>query len=117
MGVNEIKQLQLEDQNKGVLLSNLADGGERPQWDTISNKSTAFKTMWRQLERLKVVNGALYREFHDTDTGKTELQLVVPQKKKCDVIHYFHDIPTDMSTLVLKKTLERIKKSFYWPSM
>ena len=92
--MNDIKQLQLEDQNKGVLLSNLADGGKRPQWDIISNSSTAFKTLWRQWERLKMVNGALYREFHDTDTGKTELQLVVPQKKKFDAIHHFHDILT-----------------------
>ena len=41
--MDEIKQLQLEDQNIGALLLNLADGGERLQWDTISINSTAFK--------------------------------------------------------------------------
>ena len=72
----------------------MVDGGERPQRDTITNNSTAFKTLCRNWERLKVVTGALYSEFHDTDIDKTELQLVVPQKKKFDVIHYFHDITT-----------------------
>ena len=94
----------------------MADGGERPQRDTITNNSTAFKTLCRHWERLKVVTGALYREFHDTDIDKTELQLVVPQKKKFDVIHYYHDILTG-AHLGAEHTLERIKRSFYWPSM
>ena len=42
-----IKQLQLEDPNIGALLSHFADGGERRQWDTITNNSTAFKPLCR----------------------------------------------------------------------
>ncbi|XP_061189572.1 uncharacterized protein K02A2.6-like [Saccostrea echinata] len=115
-GVDEIQQMQLEDQSMGMLLLALTDGSVRPKWDVISHNSEAFKTLWRQWDRLKVINGLLYREFQDVDTNKVILQLVVPKQKRSEVIHYFHDVPTG-AHLGAEKTTSRIKNSFYWPSM
>jgi hypothetical protein len=43
------------------------------------------------------------------------MHLIVPEKKS-DVHYYFHDIPT-AAHLGAEKMTERIKHSFYWPSM
>ena len=112
----DLKRLQMEDPSIGLLLINLTEGKDRPKWDEISHNSSAFKVLWRQWERLKIVNGILYREFLDHDSGKSEMHLIVPEKKKSDVLHYFHDIPT-AAHLGAEKMTERIKHSFYWPSM
>lgn len=78
--MDEIRQLQIEDQSIGMLLLALTDGSTRPKWDVISHNSESFKTLWRQWERLKVINSLLYREFHDTEANKVILQLIVPKQ-------------------------------------
>jgi hypothetical protein len=42
--------------------------------------------------------------------------MIVPQSKKQDILHYFHDIPS-AGHLGVDKILEKLKTGFYWPNM
>jgi hypothetical protein len=42
--------------------------------------------------------------------------MIVPQSKKQDILHYFHDIPS-AGHIGVDKTLEKLKTGFYWLNM
>jgi hypothetical protein len=42
--------------------------------------------------------------------------MIVPQSKKQDILHYFHDIPS-AGHIGVDKTLEKLKTGFYCPNM
>jgi hypothetical protein len=42
--------------------------------------------------------------------------MIVPQSRKQDILHYFHDIPS-AGYIGVDKTLEKLKTGFYWLNM
>lgn len=109
-----IRQNQLDDSNMGPVLVAIEDKQSRPEWASIATKAPVYKTLWRCWDRLQVHSGILYRRWIDDETE--ELQLIVPETKRNDVMRFHHDIPS-AAHLDAKRTLERIKRTFYWPAM
>lgn len=110
----DLRTLQLEDQDIGLLLVAKEENKPRPKWEEVSSGTSSLKTYWSQWDRLEVQYGLLYRNFENGTT--TRKQLILPTHKKQEVLKYYHDIPT-AGHLGVEKTLERIKTSFYWSSM
>ena len=48
----EIRQSQIEDEDIGQILVLLEEKQPRPEWSAISKKSSFFKTLWRNWDRL-----------------------------------------------------------------
>ena len=112
----EIRQSQLQDQNISPLMTALETGNDRPRWDIVSPGMSFLKTLWRQWDRLFLIDGMLHLTMVDTDLNKDKYLLVVPNSRRTMVLHYFHDIPS-AGHLGSDKTLFRVKQSFYWPGM
>ena len=111
---SDIRQSQSEDADIGPILLLLEENKSKPDWSTISGKSTAFKTLWRNWDRLQVHTSMLYRRWSHEDTDI--LQLVVPKLKRTEVIEMHHSIPS-AAHLDARRTMKRIKTAFYWPAM
>ncbi|KAK3102361.1 hypothetical protein FSP39_010822 [Pinctada imbricata] len=109
-----LRQKQLEDENIQPIISAFDGTGTRPPWDKVSSCSSILKTLWRQWDRLELIEGVLYRIFHEED--KTSKQIIVPKDLQGNVIKHFHDIPS-AGHLGAEKTQSRISRSFYWPNM
>ncbi|MES9883153.1 MAG: RNase H-like domain-containing protein [Sedimenticola sp.] len=111
---SDISNEQTTDEHIGPIISAF-ECKKQPTWNQIAGSSSKTKTLWRQWERLELHGGLLYRKW-TIDNTNSHLQLVVPECKQADVLHYFHDIPT-AGHLGTDKTLERIRQNFYWPAM
>ena len=113
---SDIRQAQMEDDDISLVFVHKECDDPRPQWDMVSQASSALKTIWRSWDRLKIEGGLLYRQFIDEEKNTDLLQLLVPKSLRSDVLHNFHDIPS-AGHLGAEKTLSRIQQFFYWPQM
>ena len=113
-----IRAKQLSDKNIGPILSAKENSQDaRLPWNAVSHGGANLKTLWSQWDRLTVVGGILYRKWYPEDGDCADnLQLIVPDTMKADLLKYMHDIPS-AGHLGVDKTLEKVKKAFYWPRM
>lgn len=88
----------------------------RPAWNQVSYGLATMKTIWRLWNRLVVYRGILCRQFLNDDGELGLLPIIVPSPLRTQVLKYLHDIPTG-AHLGPEKTLDRIRKSLYWPKM
>lgn len=93
----------------------MEENSARPEWDTISSKTSTYKTLWRQWDQLEVKQGVLYRKYLKDETT-CQYQIIVPKSMRHDVLHNYHDIPT-AAHLGTAKMQGRIQQAFYWPTM
>ena len=113
---SDIRLSQMEDADIGPILVLVEETKLRPEWSAISSKSSFFKTLWRNWDRLEVHSTILYRRWSQEDTVSEILQLVVPKSRRAEVMEMHHSIPS-AAHLDAKRTMERIKNGFYWPGM
>lgn len=111
-----LSQEQRDDPNIGLVYLALRNAKARPAWNQVSEGSAALKTLWRHWDRLEIKANMLYRRWSDGTNSESILQLIVPECKKTDVFHFFHEIPS-AAHLGFDKTLEKVRHSFYWPAM
>ncbi len=72
------------------------------------------KSLYRQWERLHIIDGILFRQWTDTETNQAHFQYVVPQHKRLEILQKAHDDKT-AGHLGSSKTIDRVKSRFYWP--
>lgn len=107
----QIRQEQLNDPDKALLLATLDDSETRPSWDRVSLGTSSLKTLWRQWDRLQIRNGMLYRNFYASDEETSHLQLVIPKSLQSTVLKNFNDIPS-AGHLGANKMVGRFQQSF-----
>jgi hypothetical protein len=90
----DLRLQQLSDPDIGILLIKLELTNKRPKWESVSSGTSALKTLWSQWNRLEIIGGILFMKFESNDGQSTIKKMVVPQSKKRDILHYFHDIPS-----------------------
>ena len=112
----DLRIQQLSDPDIEILLLELEVANKRPKWESVSSGTSALNTLWSQWDRLEIIGGILFRKFESNDEQSTIKQMTVPQSKKQEILHYFHDIPS-AGHLGVDKTLEKLKAGFYWPNM
>ena len=111
----ELQQLQREDPSLKFVLDSKQRQEEKPPLGEIDQTDKALKTLWHQWESLEVKNGILYRNWKDSK-GSTIFQLLAPESIKKIVFTNLHSKPTS-GNLGRDRTLEYIKRYFYWPGM
>jgi hypothetical protein len=59
------------------------EGGERPEWNDIADRSPTYKSFWVQWNSLEVRDGVLERHWQSVDgTSKTaQIRVVLPRSK------------------------------------
>ena len=102
VAISEMIRLKLQSENK-PLKSVIMQG----QGDVI--------TLWNQWEVLQVHDGLLYRQT-ENDQGAKFLQLLAPREIRDKIFFHLHE-QRYAGHLGRDRTIEAIKKRFYWPGM
>ena len=104
---------QLNDPSIKLVLDWKEKSPSRPNWEDVSHPGPNSKYYWSQWERLKTINGVLYREWHDVKDGFLRLQLVLPEIWRDEVMTLLHD-NICAGHLGIHRTIARVRSRFYW---
>jgi len=114
--VNEFMTLQEKDPDIRTAISWVRKNSKPPFRD-MALGSYRLKSLWNQFELLTLQDEILVRTWMDTDQPSNVLvQKVVPIKQRRKVLEYAHDIRAS-GHLGIKKTLAKIRQTYYWPGL
>ena len=103
---------QLNDPSIRLALKWKDKSQSRPNWEDVSHLGPNSKYYWSQWERLKTINGVLYREWHDVKDGFLRLQLVLLEIWRDEVMSLLHD-NICAGHLGIHRTIARVRNRFY----
>ena len=109
----DIRRLQMEDPSIGFVLR-AKEANERPSPDILKGQSLTVRRLMQSWPRLLLVNGILWRRYDDLETKQEWRQLVVPQSLREEVMEELH-AGVMGGHLGESKTLQQLKRRFYWP--
>lgn len=87
------------------------ESGERPP-PSLRKELPELGLLLREWNRLEVLNGVLYRKRQDG--AQFQYQLVLPDTLRSLALKSLHD---DMGHMGTERTLDLVRKRFYWPKM
>ncbi|VDI82316.1 Hypothetical predicted protein [Mytilus galloprovincialis] len=90
--------------------------GQRPQYNEVSGKGFFIRSLWSQFNSLELQDDLVFRHFYDNERKVVKLQAVIPLSERKQVLHFCHDAKY-AGHLGMRKTLEKIRQSFYWPGL
>ncbi|CAC5376181.1 unnamed protein product [Mytilus coruscus] len=108
----EILAAQQQDDTIAIILKLKSENQPKPKWEDISLESKQFKTYWAQWDRLRVINGLLYREWVSNVHGNVK-QSILPLCWHDQVLKMLHDDPV-AGHFGIHRTLARVSSRFYW---
>lgn len=86
---------------------------KRPSWQAVAPMEVSSKIYWSQWEAIVILNGVLYKKWESPNLLNHVYQILVPREKVSEVLEEVHDSPSG-SHFGINKTLQRIRKRFYW---
>jgi len=110
----EWRQDQLQDPNISIFLLG-KEVGVRSIWQKIVSKGTAAKVYWSYWDSLEIQNGVLYKRWETPNLKNTVIQVIVPKTRIKQILEEAHDFLSG-GHFKINKTLEKIRKRFYWVS-
>jgi len=108
------RQDQLQDPKISVFLLG-KEISERPAWQEIAAKGTAAKVYWSYWDSLEIQSGVLYKRWKTPNLKNTVNQLIVSKTRINQILEEAHD-SLFRGHFGINKTLEKIRKRFYWAS-
>ncbi|CAG2205381.1 unnamed protein product [Mytilus edulis] len=90
--------------------------GQRPQYNEVSGKGFFIRSLWSQFNSLELQDDLVFRHFYDNERKVVKLQAVIPLSERKQVLHFCHDAKY-AGHLGMRKTLEKIRQSYYWPGL
>ncbi|XP_011634591.1 uncharacterized protein LOC105425493 [Pogonomyrmex barbatus] len=106
------RRAQIEDQELAMFLL-AKENDMRPSWEEVSSKGLSTKIYWHQWHALEVQNGILHKRWEAPNLTNSFLQLMIPRSKVKQILEEAHDTPSG-GHFGINKTLEKIRKRFYW---
>ncbi|KAK3104661.1 hypothetical protein FSP39_007335 [Pinctada imbricata] len=110
-----IQEVQSNDKNLQKVRSWL-DNKTRPDSKTIDGESYFLKSLYSQFERLCIIDNIMYRKWDNFESNESVYQALVPLSERRTILQYCHDERT-AGHLGIKKTLDKIRKGYYWPKL
>jgi len=87
--------------------------GRRPDWQEVISEGDSIKIYWSQWESLVIKNDIFYRKWETPNFKKYVLQILVLKEKVKLILEEAHDSFSG-GHFGVNKTLDRIRKRFYW---
>lgn len=87
------------------------ESGEKPP-PSLRKELPELGLLLREWNKLEIFNGVLYRRRQEA--AQTHYQLVLPEALRSLVLKSLHD---DMGHMGTERTLDLVRKRFYWPKM
>ena len=107
---------QQQDPVIGVILGWLQESNTRPSDGDVESMGHSVRSLWAQWDRLKLVNGLLYRQWEEANSGTITFQLVLPQSLIPTVLEALHS-GVGGGHFGVRKTIEKVRSRFYWPQL
>lgn len=111
----ELQEMQRKDKSVKLILEYKVDNDTRPELPEEVQTDKTIKALWYQWDSLETRNGILYRKWIDS-RGCTTYQLVAPDVIRKTIFDNLHSHLT-AGHLGRDRTLESIKRRFYWPGI
>jgi hypothetical protein len=109
----EIIKMQCDDTIIGKIIELLKKYSHQPNWQTLSIESHHVKIYWSQWDQLKLINGILYRQWHDPVIKQCKFQLILPECLRNEVLDELHSNKTG-GHLGRNKMYGKVQHRFYW---
>ena len=107
----DTKALQADDPTISTVIP-LVQKGRKPKPQYVGRQTRSVQLLLKEWKKLKIRDGLLYRERQTGDT--VVRQLVLPTKCRDHVLSSLHD---DMAHLGRERTIDLVRKRFFWPGM
>ena len=107
---------ELQNNDKDLLyIKNCLRNQRRPMFSEVSGKGFVVRSLWSQWENLQLEDEILIRNY-ESEKEKNRRQVVLPFTERRNVLQRCHDDKTS-GHLGTRKTLEKIRLTFYWPGL
>ena len=107
-------------QKQDLVLSQVVDwlkSGARPARRDVEGGGRKLLSYWSQWGRLFLKDGLVFRRWENEVTGQEIYQQIcLPESLVPQVLHALHDSPS-AGHLGVSKTLENVRRRFYWHGM
>ncbi|XP_041861558.1 uncharacterized protein LOC121652704 [Melanotaenia boesemani] len=110
MSADELRQKQVADPAINAVVVQLESGQSPPP--SLRAELPELPLLLRELNRLEMQNGVLYRR-RQAESNLT-YQLVLPEELRSRVLRSLHN---DMGHLGVERTVDMARARFYWPKM
>ncbi|VDI07464.1 Hypothetical predicted protein [Mytilus galloprovincialis] len=110
----EIKSWQEKDSDLIKIIQLKTQSDEKPSREQVSGSSYEVRKLWSGWELLEIVNGILYKQYEKSSINS--LVLVVPKELRVKIMRELHNNRI-AGHLGRDRTLESIRRRFYWPGM
>ena len=110
---DELRSSQLKDPVIGYILR-AKENDEKPEASELKGQSLTCRRLAQLWECLEVIDGMLWRHYEDDQGEVTWKQFVVPQSLREEVLQELH-AGVLSGHLGEEKTIQQLKKRFYWP--
>jgi hypothetical protein len=107
-----LSEHQRADTDIAHLRSWLIEKDERPPWYVVKSESAAVRAMWQQYDSMCVINGVVYRKFHQCDGSVHHYQCVLPASLKTIFLQLRH--ADAAGHLKVAKTIEHVQRCAWW---
>ena len=87
--------------------------GERPPWSSVVGESAALKTYWTAWDRLKLIDGVLYRKWYSHEGLLLRWQLILPASLRQECIEVAH-VGRTGGHLGPDRTVKQVQRRAYW---
>jgi len=111
---DEIKSWQENDVDLSKIVKLKIQFDEKPGREHVAGSSYEVRKLWSDWETLEIVNEILYKQYEKL--GETSLVLVVPKELRTKIMKELHNSRIS-GHLGRDRTLESIRRRFYWPGM
>ena len=112
----DIQIAQRADQDIAPIIKCMEESSQKPSWEDVSAWSPVSKRYWEQWEQLRLAGGVLQRRWESGNGLDRSWIFVVPRSQRKSLLSETHGSVTS-GHFGVKKTLERLRKRFYWVGM
>ena len=109
----DLREFQLNDPCIAFVLR-AKETDQCPSSEVTKGQSLTTRRLVQLWQRLQLHNGILYRQYEDVQTKQQWTQFIVPQPLRDEVLEEIH-AGIMAGHLGEEKTLQQLKKRFYWP--
>ncbi len=90
--------------------------GRVPAPDEVTSWPSVTKRLMLEYERLKLIQGVMYRVWYDRAGNEQRYQLVTPRRMRGDVLSVAHDGEV-AGHYAERATVKKVRQHFYWPQL
>ena len=110
----EWRAAQLQDAVVSKII-HFKEAGTRPDWQEIASGDPSLKIYWSYWDTLLLIDGVLHKKWISPNLQRNIFQIVVPRQRIHEILKEAHDSPSG-GHFGVNKTLQKVRKRFYWVS-